>query len=151
MPRTCPECNSEHIKPMGFGTQFIEKKIGEIFPTARSIRMDTDTTSSKSSYENMLTDFRSHKADILLGTQMVAKGLDFPNVSLVGVLNGDQMLHNNDYRAYERGFALLTQVIGRAGRADSQGLAVIQTCEPDHELIELAEAFGVNYRKDFLN
>ena len=138
MPRTCPECNSEHIKPMGFGTQFIEKKIGEIFPSARSIRMDTDTTSSKSSYENMLTDFRSHKADILLGTQMVTKGHDFPDVTLVGILNADASLYLNDFRAGEKTFSMLTQVIGRAGRSDKAGRALIQTTNPDNDVIRLA-------------
>ena len=138
MPTSCPECSSEHIKPMGFGIQFVEKKIGEIFPRASAIRMDTDTTSSKNSYENMLSDFRSHKADILLGTQMVTKGHDFPDVTLVGILNADSSLYLNDFRASEKTFAMLTQVIGRAGRSDKAGRALIQTMNPDNDIIRLA-------------
>ncbi|MBR6548817.1 MAG: primosomal protein N' [Clostridia bacterium] len=134
----CPSCNGEMIKMTGVGTQKAEEQLAKLLPGARILRMDADSTMSKSAHSDKLNAFAKGEYDILIGTQMVAKGLDFPNVSLVGVLNADQLLHNNDYRAYERAFALLTQVIGRAGRADSQGLAVIQTAEPDHELIELA-------------
>ena len=100
--------------------------------------MDTDTTSSKHAYENMLSDFRSHKADLLLGTQMVTKGHDFPDVTLVGILNADASLYLNDFRAHEKTFSMLTQVIGRAGRADKEGLALIQTTDPDNDVIRLA-------------
>ena len=123
---------------MGMGIQFVEKKLSEIFPRARCIRMDTDTTSSKHAYENMLSDFRSHKADLLLGTQMVTKGHDFPDVTLVGILNADASLYLNDFRAHEKTFSMLTQVIGRAGRADKTGRALIQTSDPDNDVIRLA-------------
>ncbi|MBR4868180.1 MAG: primosomal protein N' [Clostridia bacterium] len=139
LPEQCPSCGGEMMKMAGIGTQKAEEQLQRLLPEARILRMDADSTLTKTAHSEKLTAFANGDYDILLGTQMVAKGLDFPNVSLVGVLNGDQMLHNNDYRAYERGFALLTQVIGRAGRADSEGQAVIQTCEPDHELIELAK------------
>ena len=100
--------------------------------------MDTDTTASKHAYDNMLTDFRSHKAEILLGTQMVTKGHDFPDVTLVGILNSDTSLYLNDYRANERTFSMLAQVIGRAGRSEKEGRALIQTMNPDHDVILLA-------------
>lgn len=139
LPKVCPKCGGEMMKMTGLGTQKAEEQLQELLPDARILRMDADSTMSRTAHSEKLTAFAKGEYDILLGTQMVAKGLDFPAVSLVGVLNADQMLHNNDYRAYERGFSLLTQVIGRAGRADGQGLAVIQTAEPDHELIELAK------------
>ena len=100
--------------------------------------MDTDTTSSKHAYDNMLSDFRSHKAEILIGTQMVTKGHDFPDVTLVGVLNADTSLYLNDFRANEKTFSMLTQVIGRAGRSEKKGRAFIQTSNPDHDIIQLA-------------
>ncbi len=140
LPDKCPTCGGDMMKMTGLGTQKAEEQLQLLLPDARILRMDADSTMTKTAHGEKLTAFGAGEYDILLGTQMVAKGLDFPNVSLVGVLNGDQVLHNNDYRAYERGFALLTQVIGRAGRANREGLAVIQTCEPDHELIDLARA-----------
>jgi len=138
MPSVCPECGSEHLKPLGIGIQLIEKKLRELYPKVNTIRMDTDTTASKSAYDTMLSDFRSHKAQILLGTQMVTKGHDFPDVTLVGVLNADTSLYLNDYRANERTFSMLTQVIGRAGRSEKEGKALIQTMNPDHDVIQLA-------------
>ena len=138
VPTSCPECGSEHIKPMGIGIQLIEQKIKELYPTVNTIRMDTDTTSSKNAYDMMLSDFRSHKAEILLGTQMVTKGHDFPDVTLVGVLGADTSLYLNDYRANEKTFSMLTQVIGRAGRSEKEGRALIQTMNPDHDVILLA-------------
>lgn len=137
-PTTCPECGNSHIKPMGIGIQLVEQRLGELYPTARTIRMDTDTTASKNSYDNMLTEFREHKADILLGTQMVTKGHDFPDVTLVGVVGADTSLYLNDYRAGEKTFSLLTQVIGRAGRGKKEGKALIQTMNPDNDVILLA-------------
>ncbi|MBR3844880.1 MAG: primosomal protein N', partial [Clostridia bacterium] len=139
IPEKCPSCGGEMMKMTGLGTQKAEEQLSQLLPNARILRMDADTTLSRYSHQEKLDAFARGDYDILIGTQMVAKGLDFPNVSLVGVLNADQMLHSNDYRAYERGFSLLTQVIGRAGRADSNGLALIQTAEPDHELIELSQ------------
>ena len=138
VPSACPECGSEHIKPMGIGIQLIEQKLKELYPNVCSIRMDTDTTSSKNAYDTMLSDFRSHKAEILLGTQMVTKGHDFPDVTLVGILGADTSLYLNDYRANEKTFSMLTQVIGRAGRSEKEGRALIQTMNPDHDVILLA-------------
>ena len=138
VPTACESCGNEHIKPMGIGIQLIEKKLSELYPSVSTIRMDTDTTTSKHSYDNMLTDFRNHKASILLGTQMVTKGHDFPDVTLVGVLNSDTSLYLNDYRANEKTFSMLTQVIGRAGRSNKEGKALIQTMNPDHDVIALA-------------
>ncbi len=138
VPSECPECGSEHLSKMGYGTQRIEQELCDLLPTATILRMDTDTTSTKHAYEELLGTFRARKADVLLGTQMVTKGHDFPAVTLVGVLSADNSLYLDDYRAAERTFAMLTQVIGRAGRADKEGEAIIQTCNPDHECIRLA-------------
>ena len=138
LPKVCPSCGGEHLAKMGFGTQRVEQELSELMPDAKILRMDTDTTTSRYSYEDMLGTFRHHNADILLGTQMVTKGHDFPDVTLVGVLLADASLYLDDYRAAERTFAMLTQVIGRAGRADKPGEAVIQTNNPDHECIRLA-------------
>ncbi len=138
LPDKCPACGGDMMKMTGLGTQKAEEQLQQLLPQARILRMDADSTMTKTAHGEKLAAFANGEYDILLGTQMVAKGLDFPNVTLVGVLNADTMLHSNDYRAYERGFSLLTQVIGRAGRADQSGLAVIQTAQPDHELIELA-------------
>lgn len=138
VPTVCPECGSEHIKPMGAGIQLVEKTLSELYPSARIIRMDTDTASTKHAYDTMLGDFRAHRADILIGTQMVTKGHDFPDVTLVGVLNADTSLYLNDYRANERTFSMLTQVVGRAGRGEKPGRALIQTSNPDNDVIALA-------------
>ncbi len=138
LPRVCPSCQSEHLAHMGYGTQRAEEELSRLFPSARVLRMDADTTVSKTAYEQMLGAFRRHEADILLGTQMVTKGHDFPHVTLVGVLLADASLYLDDYRAAERTFSMLTQVIGRAGRGELSGRAVIQTSNPDHEIITLA-------------
>lgn len=136
----CPACGGEMMKMTGLGTQKAQEQLESLLPGARILRMDADTTLSRYSHEEKLEAFGAGEYDILLGTQMVAKGLDFPNVSLVGVLSADGMLHSNDYRAFERGFALLTQVVGRAGRSGGGGKAVIQTASPDHELIAHAQS-----------
>ncbi|MBS4172464.1 primosomal protein N' [Bacillus sp. FJAT-49736] len=138
VPNTCPECNSEHIRYFGTGTQKVEEEIGKLIPEARVVRMDVDTTSRKGSHERLLQQFQEGKADILLGTQMIAKGLDFPNITLVGVLSADTMLHLPDFRSSEKTFQLLTQVSGRAGRHELEGEVVIQTYTPEHYSIELA-------------
>ena len=140
LPKECPTCQSEHLARMGFGTQRVEEELGDLLPGAKIMRMDTDTTSSKFAYDEMLSSFRAHGADVLLGTQMVTKGHDFPDVTLVGVLLADASLYLDDYRAAERTFAMLTQVIGRAGRSEKKGMAVIQTNNPDSEIIRLAAA-----------
>jgi primosomal protein N' (replication factor Y) len=135
---TCPTCNNKTIKYAGFGTQRFEDDIENIFPNAKVLRMDADTTLAKYSYEDKLKAFANGEYDILLGTQMVAKGLNFPRVTLVGVALADTSLYVSDFRAAERTFALLTQVIGRAGRAKEGGIAVIQTFSPTNETIRLA-------------
>ncbi|ABS22756.1 MULTISPECIES: primosomal protein N' [Bacillus cereus group] len=143
MPTACPACNSSHIRFFGTGTQKVEEELTKLFPEARVIRMDVDTTSRKGMHEKLLKAFGEEKADILLGTQMIAKGLDFPKVTLVGVLTADTMLHLPDFRASEKTYQLLTQVSGRAGRHDLPGEVVIQTYTPEHYSIELAK--GQNY------
>lgn len=139
----CPECGSKYIKFFGTGTQKIEEDLNNLFPNARVLRMDTDTTSGKNGHENILRQFGNGEADILLGTQMVTKGLDFHDVTLVGVLAADTALNVDDFRAHERCFSLLTQVCGRAGRGDLAGRAVIQTYQPQNATIQFAQ--GHNY------
>ena len=139
-PDVCPKCGSPHIGRIGYGTQKIDEQLERAVPGARVLRMDADTTSTKNAYDRILSDFRAHKADILLGTQMVTKGHDFSDVTLVGVVMADNSLYLDDYHAQERAFSLLTQVIGRAGRGDKPGTALIQTFNPDHEIIALAKA-----------
>jgi len=145
LPTVCPNCQSKHLNFKGFGTQLAENELIEKFPDAKIIRMDADTVSGKSDsedttfrHEQILKDFREHKADILLGTQMVTKGHDFPNVTLVGIVNADSALYLDDYRATERAFSLVTQVIGRAGRGSKPGRAVIQTYNPENETLTYA-------------
>ena len=134
----CPECGSTRSVKFGYGTQRVEKEIGDIFPNASVIRMDQDTIENKSTYFEMLNSFKRHEADILLGTSMITKGHDFPNVTLVGVLMADGSLAIDDYRAGERTYDLITQVIGRAGRGSKKGIAVIQAMNPENEIIRLA-------------
>ncbi len=138
-PEVCPSCKGNHLAFMGYGTQKVEEEFYESF-SGRLMRMDADTTTKKSAYDEMLGAFRRHEADVLLGTQMVAKGHDFPDVTLVGVLNADSTLFMDDFRAGERTFSMLTQVIGRAGRAEKRGVAVIQSMNPRHDVIRLAAA-----------
>ena len=137
-PRECPSCSAEALSFLGFGTQKLESEMSKYLPEMTVMRMDADTTTGKLAYDRMLDDFRQGRADILLGTQMVAKGHDFPRVTLVGVALADTSLHVSDFRASERTFSLLTQVIGRAGRATEEGVAVIQTFQPTNETIRLA-------------
>ncbi|MFS0643544.1 primosomal protein N' [Siminovitchia sp. 179-K 8D1 HS] len=138
VPQICPECGSSHIRYFGTGTQKVEEELSKLLPEARVVRMDVDTTGRKGAHERLLDHFQSGKADILLGTQMIAKGLDFPNITLVGVLSADTMLHLPDFRAAEKTFQLLTQVSGRAGRHELSGEVVIQTYSPEHYSIQLA-------------
>ncbi|WP_046175103.1 primosomal protein N' [Domibacillus indicus] len=137
-PNVCPECGSEHIRHFGTGTQKVEEELLKLLPEARIIRMDVDTTGTKGAHERLLKKFANKEADILLGTQMIAKGLDFPDITLVGVLSADTMLHLPDFRASEKTFQLLTQVSGRAGRHTLPGEVVIQTYTPEHYSIQLA-------------
>ncbi|MCY8533118.1 primosomal protein N' [Bacillus vallismortis] len=140
VPHTCPECASEHIRFFGTGTQRVEEELTKVLPHARVIRMDVDTTSRKGAHEKLLSAFGEGKADILLGTQMIAKGLDFPNVTLVGVLSADTTLHIPDFRSAEKTFQLLTQVSGRAGRHEKPGNVIIQTYTPSHYSIQLTKS-----------
>ncbi|MBA1394464.1 primosomal protein N', partial [Lactobacillus sp. XV13L] len=139
VPQVCPNCKSRKIRFLGTGTQKIKEELGALLPAARVLRMDVDTTRRKGSFKKILDAFGSHEADILLGTQMIAKGLDFPSVTLVGVVNADTGLWLPDYNASERTFELLTQVAGRAGRADKTGEVIIQTFNPDHYAVKFAQ------------
>ncbi|MEG0614336.1 MAG: primosomal protein N' [Oscillospiraceae bacterium] len=138
LDKICPSCGNEHLKLSGVGTQKIEDEIQKLFPSAKVLRMDTDTTYSRYAYEKNFTDFANQKYDILVGTQMIAKGLDFPNVTLVGVLSVDKALFAGDFRSYERTFSLITQVVGRSGRGDKKGRAFLQTYVPEHYVLNLA-------------
>jgi primosomal protein N' (replication factor Y) len=139
IPMVCPNCHSNRIRFYGVGSQQLEEQVKQLFPTARVLRMDVDTTRRKGAHEAIINQFGAHQADILLGTQMIAKGLDFPEVTLVGVLNADSALQFPDFRSSERTFQLLTQVSGRSGRADKVGEVIIQTFNPDHYAIQLAQ------------
>ena len=136
--QSCPVCGGHHLRYAGTGTQRAEETLARLLPGARILRMDTDTTSARQSHDRILRRFSEGKYDILVGTQMVAKGLDFPNVTLVGVLSADQSLYLDDFRAGERTFSLLTQVVGRSGRGSLSGRAVIQTFTPENDVIRLA-------------
>jgi primosomal protein N' (replication factor Y) len=138
IPKICPNCHQRKIRYYGTGTEKVEAELQQCLPEARVIRMDVDTTRRKGAHERLLSAFGRHEGDILLGTQMIAKGLDFPDVTLVGVLNADTSLGLPDFRASERTFQLLTQVSGRAGRADKPGEVIIQTYNPEHYAIRLA-------------
>ena len=135
VPKSCPACGGVELMNRGFGTERIEDDIQLIFPTARVARMDLDTTRTRSAYEKIIADFEQGKTDILIGTQMVSKGLDFQHVSVVGILNADTMLNYPDFRSYERAFQLMAQVAGRAGRKNKQGLVILQTKSPDLPVI----------------
>jgi len=152
MPETCPECGGNHLKLIGSGTQSIEDELQALLPEVRILRMDADTTEGRVSHEKLLDSFAKGKADILLGTQMVAKGLDFDNVTLVGVLEADLSLYCGDYHATERTFSLLAQVVGRAGRRTRPGRAVIQTYTPEHPVIQAAAAqdYDAFYEQEIL-
>lgn len=138
VPTKCPECGHDKLKIMGFGTQKLEEELQQFFPSARILRMDADTTFSRYSYEKNFTAFKNGEYDIMVGTQMIGKGLDFPNITLVGVLSVDSSLYAGDFRSYERTFSLITQVVGRGGRGQKKGRAVLQTFIPDHYVMNLA-------------
>lgn len=139
LTKTCPSCGKDAVRFSGSGTQKIEDEIKELLPEAKTVRMDTDSTLSRYAYEDKLSAFSRGEYDIMLGTQMVAKGLDFENVTLVGVLGADMELNGGDYLSSEKGFDLLTQVVGRAGRGKNRGIAVIQTIDPDSSIIRMAQ------------
>ena len=150
VPERCPKCDSEHIYFLGVGSEKVEDELHREFPAARIARLDRDTVTGKRQYEHILNNFRQHNFDILVGTQMIAKGHDIPNVTLVGVVSGDVGLGMPDFRAAERTFQLLTQVAGRAGRGSLPGIVLIQTINPDHYAIRLAAAqdYAAFYEKE---
>lgn len=136
VPEQCPNCESKDIKGRGYGTEKIEDEIMEVFPDARIARMDLDTTRTKNAYERLINDFSAGKTNLLIGTQMVSKGLDFDHVSVVGILDADNMLNYPDFRAYEHAFTMMAQVSGRAGRKGKQGLVILQTKKPELPVIQ---------------
>lgn len=133
----CPECKSTDIRMMGFGTEKVEEEIASIFPSAKTDRLDFDTARTRTAYERILADFDQGKTQLLIGTQMLSKGLDFANVSVVGILNADGLMNFPDFRAHERAYQLMAQVSGRAGRRDTPGTVVLQTSQPEHPLIRM--------------
>jgi primosomal protein N' (replication factor Y) len=137
-PLKCPECNNETLTSLGLGTEKLEEEVSKIFPNSKIVRMDIDTTQRKGSHERIITDFKNKKYNILIGTQMISKGLDFDDVTLVGVINGDASLNIPDFRSSERTFALLNQVAGRSGRSKKEGKVIIQGFNLDHYSIVMA-------------
>jgi len=135
IPEKCPACGNKELKGRGYGTEKIENQIREIFPSARVARMDLDTTRTRNAYERIITDFSSGRTNLLIGTQMISKGLDFDRVSVVGILDADGMLNLPDFRAYEHAFMMMAQVSGRAGRKGKRGLVILQTKSPDVPII----------------
>jgi primosomal protein N' (replication factor Y) len=136
IPKVCPECGSEDLRPIGYGTEKVEEEIRSLFPTVTVARMDTDTTKTKASAAEIITRFENGETQILIGTQMISKGLDFEKVGLVGILNADALMNIPDFRAYERAYQLMSQVAGRAGRRKTQGEVILQTGHPEHPLIQ---------------
>ncbi len=153
IPKSCPECGSEFFHFSGAGTQKLQEELALLFPSARILRLDADSTMTRDSYSNYLTAFANGEYDIMIGTQMVAKGLDFKDVTVVGVIGADKALYSDDYRGFERTFSLLTQVIGRAGRAENRGVAVIQTNDTDNNIIALAQTqdYDAFFSEEILN
>lgn len=142
LPRQCPECQGTELRTMGFGTEKVEEEIAALFPSAKVGRLDFDTARTRAAYERIIADFEKGKTQILIGTQMVSKGLDFANVGVVGILNADNLMNFPDFHAHERAFQLMVQVSGRAGRRDKRGVVVLQTSQPDHPLIRMVERFA---------
>ena len=140
-PNLCPKCGSKYVKFFGAGTERVEEEVRRHFKNAKILRMDVDTTRAKDSHEKIYNAFKSREADILIGTQMVSKGLDFPNVTLVGILAADMSLNVPDYRAAERSFQIITQVAGRAGRGDKEGEVIVQTYTPEHYSLQYAKKY----------
>jgi primosomal protein N' (replication factor Y) len=155
-PTVCPQCEAQSLKPFGFGTQRVEAEVKRLFPKARVRRMDRDTTRSKQAHRKLLSDLGSGRTDVLVGTQMIAKGHDFPNITLVGVVSADIALQWPDFRAAENTFQVLTQAAGRAGRGDSLGRVVVQTYNPEHYAVRFAKEHDyqgffkeeMNFRQD---
>ena len=139
LPQQCPACHSTELRMMGFGTEKVEEEVQRLFPSAKMERMDLDTARTRKAYERIISDFASGKTQILIGTQMLSKGLDFGNVSVVGILNADGLMNYPDFRAHERAFQLMVQVSGRAGRRDKRGTVILQTSQPEHPLIRMVQ------------
>jgi primosomal protein N' (replication factor Y) len=135
-PTHCHSCSSVHLSTKGFGTEQIQQELNALFPNSKIGRMDQDTTRGKFGFDKIIDGFKNREIDILVGTQMLAKGLDFDNVTLVGIMNADNMLYHPDFRAFERSFQMLTQVAGRSGRSKKQGKVIIQTYNPAHNIIQ---------------
>jgi primosomal protein N' (replication factor Y) len=151
VPTVCPCCGSTELKGRGYGTEKIEDQVMEIFPEARVARMDLDTTRTRSAYERIISDFSAGRTNLLIGTQMVSKGLDFDKVSVVGILNADSMLNYPDFRAYEHAYMMMAQVSGRAGRKGKQGLVLLQTKSPQLPVInQVVHNDYVGFYKDLL-
>ena len=150
-PNLCPKCGSKYVKFFGAGTERVEEEVRRYFKNAKILRMDIDTTRAKDSHEKIYNTFKAREADILIGTQMVSKGLDFPNVTLVGILAADMSLNIPDYRAAERSFQIITQVAGRAGRGDKEGEVIVQTYTPEHYSLQYAKKYNYEdfYEKEF--
>ena len=139
LPRECPACHGTELRMMGFGTEKVEEELQRLFPSATMERMDLDTARTRKAYERIISDFAMGKTQILIGTQMLSKGLDFGNVSVVGILNADGLMNYPDFRAHERAFQLMVQVSGRAGRRDKRGTVILQTSQPEHPLIRMVQ------------
>ncbi len=148
VPAECPACGCKELRTKGYGTEKIEAEVQDIFPEARIARMDLDTTRSRSAYERIISDFASGRTNLLIGTQMISKGLDFDKVSVVGILNADSMLNYPDFRAYEHAFMMMAQVSGRAGRKGKRGLVILQTKTPDLPIIQqvVRNDYGAHYK-----
>jgi primosomal protein N' (replication factor Y) len=142
LPAQCPQCQSTALKMMGFGTEKIEDEVASLFPSAKVERLDFDSAKTRNAYERIISDFEKGKTNILIGTQMLSKGLDFANVGVVGILNADSLMNYPDFRAHERAFQLIIQVSGRAGRRDKRGVVVLQTSQPEHPIIRMVQQFA---------
>ncbi|MCC8155283.1 MAG: primosomal protein N', partial [Tannerellaceae bacterium] len=142
IPRSCPECHGEEMKMLGFGTEKVEEQVTALFPEVTVGRLDVDSARNRSAYTQILGDFENGKTRILIGTQMISKGLDFSNVGVVGILNADSMMNFPDFRAHERAFQLMVQVSGRAGRRDKRGCVILQTSQPEHPVIQMVASFA---------
>ncbi|MDR1200816.1 MAG: primosomal protein N' [Tannerellaceae bacterium] len=142
LPRQCPQCRSTELKMMGFGTEKIEEEVASLFPSAKVERLDFDSAKTRNAYERIISDFEKGKTNILIGTQMLSKGLDFANVGVVGILNADSLMNYPDFRAHERAFQLMIQVSGRAGRRDKRGVVILQTSQPEHPIIRMVQQFA---------
>lgn len=148
LPRQCPQCQSTELKMVGFGTEKIEEEVASLFPSAKIERLDFDSAKTRNAYERIIADFEKGKTHILIGTQMLSKGLDFANVGVVGILNADSLMNFPDFRAHERAFQLMIQVSGRAGRRDKRGIVVLQTSQPEHPIVRMVQQFAY---KDMVN